>query len=170
MNFKKKLLACLSALLFACAGLFADVKLSEASVAMVDDLMELKLKLKRAATPEEALALLSTWIENNQSEYDGFNEVEQMVVTNMVDSPGTTPYMFTDAKVCHFSIVDPTSYDERLLAYWELYPEKIPDIMVVDCWYGQLQEDPDSWIMRYIENDFGYSRMVDGKYVRFYIK
>ena len=93
-----------------------------------------------------------------------------LIVTNMVDSPGTTPYMFTDAKVCHFSIVDPTSYDERLLAYWKLYPEKIPDIMVVDCWYGQLQEDPDSWIMRYIENDFGYSRMVDGKYVRFYIK
>ncbi len=91
-----------------------------------------------------------------------------LIVTNMVKAPGTTPYMFGDYKVCHFSIVDPTSYDERLLTYWELYPEKKPDVIVVDCWYGQLMEDPDNWIMKYIENDFGYSECIDGKYVRFY--
>lgn len=91
-----------------------------------------------------------------------------LIVTNMVQAPGTTPYMFGDHKVCHFSIVDPTSYDERLLTYWELYPDKKPDVIVVDCWYGQLMEDPDNWIMKYIENDFGYSECIDGKYVRFY--
>jgi len=91
-----------------------------------------------------------------------------LIVTNMVKAPGTTPYMFGDYKVCHFSIVDPTSYDERLLTYWELYPDKKPDVIVVDCWYGQLMEDPDNWIMKYIENDFGYSECIDGKYVRFY--
>jgi peptidoglycan/LPS O-acetylase OafA/YrhL len=91
-----------------------------------------------------------------------------LIVTNMVKAPGTTPYMFGDYKVCHFSIVDPTSYDERLLTYWELYPEKKPDVIVVDCWYGQLMENPDNWIMKYIENDFGYSECIDGKYVRFY--
>ena len=37
-----------------------------------------------------------------------------LIVTNMIQAPGTTPYMFGDYKVCHFSIVDPTSYDERL--------------------------------------------------------
>ena len=91
-----------------------------------------------------------------------------LIVTNMIQAPGTTPYMFGDYKVCHFSIVDPTSYDERLLTYWELYPEKKPDVIVVDCWYGQLMENPDNWIMKYIENDFGYSECIDGKYVRFY--
>ena len=91
-----------------------------------------------------------------------------LIVTNMVLAPGTTPYMFGDYEVCHFSIVDPTSYDERLLEYWELYPEKKPDVIVVDCWYGQLMENPDNWIMQYIENDFGYSECIDGKYVRFY--
>ncbi len=86
----------------------------------------------------------------------------------MVFAPGTTPYMFGEYEVCHFSTVDPTSYDERLLTYWELYPEKRPDVIVVDCWYGQLMEDPDNWIMQYIENDFGYTSCTDGKYVRFY--
>lgn len=91
-----------------------------------------------------------------------------LIVTNMVHTESTTPYMFGGNKVAHYSIVDPTAYDERLLAYWELYPEKEPDVIVVDCWYGELKEDPSNWIMQYIENDFGYTQMTDGRYVRFY--
>jgi hypothetical protein len=66
--------------------------------------------------------------------------------------------------------VDPTSYDERLLTYWELYPEKVPDVIVVDCWYGDLKESSDNWIMQYIENDYGYTKVEEGRYVRFYFK
>lgn len=93
-----------------------------------------------------------------------------LIVTNMVGTAGTSPYLFRNCQVCHFSVVDPTTYDERLLTYWELYPEKEPDVIVVDCWYGQLNEKEDSWIMRYIENEFGYDRMIDGKYVRYYFR
>ncbi len=93
-----------------------------------------------------------------------------LIVTNMVMSAGTTPYMIADAEVAHYSIVDPTAYDERLLTYWELYPEKRPNVIVTDCWYGQLMEDQNSWIMQYIENEFGYSQVNDGRYVRFYRK
>lgn len=93
-----------------------------------------------------------------------------LIVANQVFSESTTPYMISGAEVAHYSIVDPTAYDERLLVYWELYPEKEPDVIVVDCWYGQLQEDVDSWIMQYIENEFGYTQVSDGRYVRFYRK
>ena len=93
-----------------------------------------------------------------------------LIVTNTFFSQGTTPYMMVGADVAHYSIVDPTAYDERLLAYWELYPEKEPNVIVVDCWYGRLLENPDNWIMKYIENDFGYTQVNDGKYVRFYRK
>ncbi len=111
----------------------------------------------------------------NNCDYEDFTAyVEEgdkcLIVTNMVGTGGTSPYMFRDLEVCHFSIVDPTSYDERLLAYWELYPEKRPDVIVVDCWYGQLMEREDSWIMQFIENDFGYTRMEEGRYVRFYFR
>ena len=93
-----------------------------------------------------------------------------LIVANMVFSESTTPYMITECNVAHYSIVDPTAYDERLLTYWALYPEKEPDVIVVDCWYGQLQEKTDSWIMQYIENEFGYTQVTDGRYVRFYRK
>ncbi len=93
-----------------------------------------------------------------------------LIVTNMVHAQSTTPYLFRDVEVCHFSTVDPTSYDEKLLTYWECYPEKAPNVIVVDCWYGNLMESADSWIMKYIEEDFGYTSVVDGNYVRIYRK
>lgn len=93
-----------------------------------------------------------------------------LIVANMIMSVGTTAYMFDNVNISHFSIVDPTTYDEKLLTYWEQYPEKTPDVIVVDCWYGELKENPDSWIMQYIENDFGYTSVQDGRYVRFYRK
>lgn len=93
-----------------------------------------------------------------------------LIVSNMVTSAGTTPYMMAEAQVAHYSIVDPTAYDERLLTYWELYPNKRPNVIVVDCWYGELMENSESWIMQYIEKDFGYSQVNDGRYVRFYRK
>ena len=85
-------------------------------------------------------------------------------------APGTTAYLFDDYEVCHYSVVDPTNYDQRLLEYWEQYPDKKPDVIVVDCWYGELQEPRDNWIMRYIEDGFGYTAVQDGDYVRFYRK
>ena len=64
----------------------------------------------------------------------------------------------------------PTAYDERLLTYWEMYPEKMPNVIIVDCWYGQLMTDPQGWMMQYIENDFGYKEIHDGRYIRIYRK
>ena len=93
-----------------------------------------------------------------------------LIVTNMVTSAGTTPYMMAGAQVSHYSIVDPTAYDDRLLTYWDLYPEKKTNVIVVDCWYGELKESTESWSMQYIERDFGYSQVNDGRYVRFYRK
>ena len=93
-----------------------------------------------------------------------------LIVANMVMAPGTTSYMFRESEISHFSIVDPTTYDEKLLTYWEQYPDKEPNVIVVDCWYGGLMESPDSWIMKYIEEQFDYTTVNDGRYVRFYRK
>ncbi len=100
-------------------------------------------------------------------QYIGEDE-KVMIVTNLIFSAGTTPYMFQESEVCHYSIVDPTAYDERLIEYWEIYPDKAPDVIVVDCWYGTLMEPSDNYIMKYIEEEFGYTEVIDGSYVRFY--
>ena len=93
-----------------------------------------------------------------------------LIATDNVHSTNTIQYTFKNTEVCHYSIVDPTAYDERLLTYWSYYPEKEPDIIVIDCWFGNMLFAEDSWIVQYIENDFGYSEVIDGDYVRIYKK
>lgn len=93
-----------------------------------------------------------------------------LIMVDQVMNLGTIQYLFKDVEISHFSIINPTAYDERLLEYWELYPEKYPNVIIVDCWYGKLMTDPQGWLMQYIENDFGYTQVNDGKYIRIYRK
>lgn len=114
---------------------------------------------------------MGAYIYNNEYEFWQQNIEEGskvMIVTANVQSVNTIQYTFKNAEVCHYSIVDPTAYDERLLTYWSYYPDKVPDVIVVDCWYGNLFFEEDSWIMQYIENDFNYTEVIDGDYVRVY--
>ena len=93
-----------------------------------------------------------------------------LIVVKLVQNLDTIQYLVKDVEVSHYSVVNPTAYDQRLPEYWALYPEKAPNVIIVDCWYGELKEAPDSWIMDYIENDFGYTQVNDGKYIRIYRK
>lgn len=91
-----------------------------------------------------------------------------LIQVDQVMNLGTIQYLFRDVDISHFSIVNPTAYDERLLEYWEMYPEKYPNVIIVDCWYGQLMTEPEGWLMRYIENEFGYTQVHEGRYIRVY--
>lgn len=93
-----------------------------------------------------------------------------LIVTNNLQSTNTIQYTFKNAEVCHYSVVNPTAYDERLLTYWSYYPEKMPDIIVIDCWFGNMLFEEDSWIVQYIEHEFPYTEMIQGDYVRIYKK
>ncbi|MBE5852642.1 MAG: hypothetical protein E7299_06765 [Lachnospiraceae bacterium] len=91
-----------------------------------------------------------------------------LIMVDQVMNLGTIQYLFKDVQLSHYSIVNPTPYDERLLEYWEMFPEKEPNVIIVDCWYGQLMTDENGWLMKYIENDFGYTQVNEDKYIRIY--
>ena len=91
-----------------------------------------------------------------------------LIMVDQVMNLGTIQYLFKDVELSHYSIVNPTPYDERLLNYWEMFPEKEPNVIIVDCWYGQLMTDENGWLMKYIENDFGYTQVNEDKYIRIY--
>lgn len=93
-----------------------------------------------------------------------------LIMVDQVMNLGTIQYLFKDVEISHYSIVNPTAYDERLLAYWEKFPGKQPNVIIVDDWYGQLMTDPDGWLMRYAEGEFGYTSMEEGRYIRIYRK
>ncbi len=64
------------------------------------------------------------------------------------------------------------TYNETILNYWDLQPKKYPDVVVVSCWYGNLNSamDEGTWIRTWIEREYNYSYYIDGKYWRYYFK
>jgi len=112
--------------------------------------------------------ILNTVYETWMQEIEDGSKV--LVVTTNIYSASTSQYMFKDVEICNYTLIDPTIYDSNLLKYWKEYPEKIPNIIVVDCWFGNLMFDENEWIMKYINNDFGYKQIYDGSYIRIYKK
>lgn len=93
-----------------------------------------------------------------------------LIMVEQVMNLGTIQYLFKDVEISHYSIVNPTAYDERLLEYWEMFPEKAPNVIIFDYWYGQWMTDPEGWLVQYAEKEFGYSSVEDGRYIRVYRK
>lgn len=81
---------------------------------------------------------------------------------------GTLKYLYEDVTICIDSTICTPTYSEKLLRYWEQNPDKFPDVVVVDCWFGHLNVDENAWIMRWIYDEFGEGSYEDGTYQRYY--
>lgn len=89
------------------------------------------------------------------------------IVGDIVD---TLPYLYSDTNISAPSLVPTPGYNEMIAEYWEINPDKYPDMIIVSCWYGSLHISEDSWIMEWIENEYHPSYYVDGKYYRYYYR
>lgn len=75
-------------------------------------------------------------------------------------------FLLTDADISNYSTIDTPVYNEKLLDYLELYPEKRPTVVAVSCSYGQMQVSDASWIMQWVNEN--YEAVGDGRYWRYY--
>ncbi len=62
--------------------------------------------------------------------------------------------------------------DESQALYWEVNPDKLPDVVVTVCWFGEEKESEDSWLIRWINENYrdagGEVHYIDGMYRRYY--
>lgn len=62
-------------------------------------------------------------------------------------------------------------YDESLLTYWEINPDRYPDVVAVESWFGDIRVfDEDSFIARWLEEEFQAARVVEYPYITVYYK
>lgn len=81
-----------------------------------------------------------------------------------------TGYLFQDLEIASYTTISDPRYDDTLLKYWELYPDKYPDVMIIPCWYGEIHWNDEEWIIRWVEEEYGATQIIDGTYFRYYIK
>ena len=82
----------------------------------------------------------------------------------------TVEYMYEDTVISMHSVMCDPTYNETLLKYWEKHPERYPDVIAVESWYGDLRMEEDDWIMQWIEKEYQPSGCDDTDFWRFYRK
>ena len=84
----------------------------------------------------------------------------------------TLAYLYADTMIAAPSLISTPGYNEDILTYWEVNPDKYPDVIIASCWYGIMNDilTEESWIMKWIEEEYQPVHFVDGKYWRYYFR
>ena len=78
-----------------------------------------------------------------------------LIVTSFFHNQSlTTMYMLNDAKISHYTVNSTPTYGEQLLSYWERYPERRPDCIIING--DSCPAEDYQWAMELIE---GYGDM-----------
>lgn len=78
-------------------------------------------------------------------------------------------YMHGDCVVAVPSTISTPTYDETLLAYWEMNPDRYPDIVIMESTYGDIgAAAQDEFLLQWLEEDFKAKEITDYPYMRVY--
>ncbi len=112
---------------------------------------------------------MGAYIRNTEKEFwEQYIEPGDNVLIVAENQISSIQYLYEDVNISVDSTISTPTISEKLLEYWERNPDKFPDVVVVDCWFGDMKIKEDSWIMWWLENEFGNQNYVDGKYQRYY--
>ena len=109
----------------------------------------------------------------NESVREWREYVEEGSTIWLVGSPlDTLGYLYLNTEIGAPSTVCTPSYNESVLEYWKMNPDKYPDVVIASCWYGNLNAElqENDWIMQWLNEDFRPTYVVDGKFWRYYLK
>ncbi len=90
----------------------------------------------------------------------------------MLDGASSLEYMDRNVNIGIKDTQTSCILDESQALYWEKNPERIPDIVVTVCWFGEEKESEDSWLKGWIKDNYtgsdGEVHYIDGMYRRYY--
>lgn len=78
--------------------------------------------------------------------------------------------MAGDCVIAAPNTISTPSYDESLLAYWKINPDRYPDVVAVEGMYGQLSVPADSFVMEWLETEFKAAEIIEYPYMTVYKK
>jgi hypothetical protein len=84
----------------------------------------------------------------------------------------TLGYLYENVEVGAPTVMSTPTYNENLLYYWELNPDKYPTVIALASSYGELafELQQNDWLLDWLEKEYCADQIVDGNYWRYYIK
>lgn len=79
--------------------------------------------------------------------------------------------MLGDSVIATPNTISTPVYDENLLAYWEMNPDRYPNVVAVESWFGEIRYvEEDSFIMKWLEEEFQATEVIEYPYITVYRK
>jgi len=75
-------------------------------------------------------------------------------------------YLQKDMEVCTPSTISTPTYDDNVYVYFDLYPEKEPDYVVIDSGFTYLPEG--EWARNYLAEHYEETPIAENFYIKIY--
>lgn len=75
-------------------------------------------------------------------------------------------YLQQDMEVCTPSTISTPTYDDNVYVYFDLYPEKEPDYVIIDSGFTYLPEG--AWAITYLEENCSAEPVAENIYIKIY--
>lgn len=84
----------------------------------------------------------------------------------------TLGYLYEDVEVGAPTVMSTPTYNAQLLYYWEINPDKYPDVVILSSGFGELSWDllKNDWLLQWLADEYQATRVIDGNYWRYYFK
>lgn len=91
------------------------------------------------------------------------------IVGGVMDTLG---YLYEDVEVAGPSTMSTPTYNETVLDYWRLNPNKYPDVVVAEGYRGELAYEllANQWFLSWLEKEYQPEYVVEGEYWIYYFK
>ncbi len=120
--------------------------------------------------PEKGLVLERSYANKARIDSDELPELLNGADRVMITGDAVS-YLYTDARIGHGTTIMTEDYGIRFKSYWEMYPEKMPDIIAIECYDGDLNSDvQNSWLYEFVRGEFGAKEVKDASYYRLFIR
>lgn len=91
------------------------------------------------------------------------------IIGGVVDTLG---YLYEDVEVAGPSTMSTPSYNSAILEYWQLNPDKYPDVIVAESYMGNLAYELqiNAWLQSWLEEEYQPEQVIDGIYWKYYFR
>lgn len=101
--------------------------------------------------------------------YDHFSEIVSAGSMILYLGPSQFYYMMGDCRIASPTTISTPEYDESLELYYELHPERFPDVVVMESCYGDVSYfAEDDYIFTWLDDSYGPYEIEEYPYVRVY--
>ncbi len=88
------------------------------------------------------------------------------------DPVDTLGYLYEDTEVAAPSVMSTPTYNKALEYYFELNPEKMPDVVILSSGFGELIPElrGNEWLETWIREVYQPQQVIDGNFWRYYFR